>query len=147
MKKTSKILICLACLLCFAVFGCTPGPSICDITEPGTSILCNTAEKYDVKLEDIGNTFLIANAIAIGEGLYSRGQALKVLRDLRYLIDEDTTYLFFRKVLMKWTSNYPGLFEISMIYLGDFALDLGLYDTDRAILISWLDARILELGG
>lgn len=133
----------LAAMLFIAA--CATGPSVCDTMAPNESILCDTANKYGVKLEDIGNTLIVANAVAIGEGLYTSGQALQVVKSLRSILDDDITYLFFRDELMQWTSEYPGLFEVAMIYLSDFGFDIGLTSTDRNMLQEWFDARIETL--
>lgn len=129
----------LACLL---FTGCAAtGPSVCDgLTEK--SYLCEAADKSGAKLEDIGNVLIVANAVAIGQGVYTKEQALKVMVDIRSRLDFPVSYLFIRSMVTDATSRYPGLFEVAAIYLAQFNSPRIMYGKDREILTSWLDQQI-----
>lgn len=134
-----------AAALSFLV-GCTGGPSVCDKREEAESYLCETAEKAGIRLEDAGNILMIANAVAIGEGAYSRGDALKVLVDIRSLINSSPSYSFITKAVRDKVDRYPGLFIVAEVYLSSMNQPQIISNFDRDILDSWLGRQIAILG-
>ena len=140
-------------IMCAAVYfaqGCaylTPMPSVCDTIE-GPSLLCDLSEKYKVRLEDIGNGLIIANAVAIGQGLYTRDQAVEVMKEIRAILDNPVSYAFFKAGVDEKVALYPGLLEIATVYFSELGgLTQIMYRTDRDILIGFLDKQIEILGG
>jgi len=132
-------------LMALVVAGCGFNfPSVCDnMTEP--SLMCDIARKYNVRVEDIGNVLIVTNAIAIGEGQYTKEQAVGVFREIRSLLDNPITYMALRGGIYDRLERYPGLYEVSDIYLGEFTALVDVYPADRGMLISWLDERIVNL--
>lgn len=127
----------------FFCLGCFPGgTSICDNISPGESILCDLANDQGVRLEDIGNVFIVINAIAIGEGAYTRDQAVEICQIMRDMLNDPVSYAAFKTELLKQVAQYPGLIEVAMIYLNAFDIDADIYRVDRDILVSWLDKRL-----
>ena len=129
--------------------GCATGdmPSKCDIIAPGDSILCDMAQERGIRIEDVGNAFIVVNAIAIGEGLYTREEAISVCEGLSEVLDDPITYIAFHAALSDRLDRYPGLLVVAMSYLNMFNLDIEMYAQDRALLVNWLDNRIISLGG
>ena len=146
-KLTRRSLITALCVSISLIFGCamlSPGPSVCeDIEQP--SVLCAMVEQVGggkLKLEDIGNGLVIVNAIALAEGLYTKDEAITVLTDLRSILDNPVSYLFFQTALKKYVSAYPGLLQIANVYIDQFTITQTMYKTDRDLLISWLTTQI-----
>lgn len=101
-------------------------PSKCDVLTE-RSVLCELADKAGVRLEDVGNVLIVANTVAIGEGLYTKAQAQEVFKGIVRLLggpDPDTrafiTYAELRDGIMKLVNKYPGLFLIAESYLDMF---------------------------
>jgi len=133
-------------LMLFMVAGCVgtqTAPSVCDTVEK--SMLCDLAQDQGVRLEDIGLVLIVVNSVAIGEGLYSKDQARAVLVDLRAILDNPVSYVFFRANVYDSVDKYPELLEVCKLYLDRFTTGRIMYKADRAILISWLDDRIEAL--
>ena len=120
-------------------------PSVCDqITEPCR--LCDLSRKYNVRLEDIGAGLIIANAVAIGEGLYTKQEALEVVQALRSILDNPVSYVYFRDEVYRYVNAYPGLLEVATAYFNDIgSLTQVMYAKDRAILSEFLDQQIQGL--
>ena len=141
-----KKLLLLACLIPF-LFACGGIPTVCDkITEP--SIFCDLSKKANVRFEDVGNGLIIANAVAIGEGIYTKEQALKVMKELKLFMADPVTYAAFKAEVYLKMDKYPGLLLVAELYLGQFSgLNQPIYAADRTLIIGWLDQQIKILGG
>ena len=94
---------------------------------------------------DIGNALIIANAIAISEGKYTKQQAVDVLTDLQALLADPIPYALFRRHVYKKIEQYPGLYEISEIYFAELAGRQMMFKADREMLIDWIGDRIRAL--
>lgn len=140
-----KLLI--AVLICVLLTSCSAlqtKPGICETnTEP--SFLCAVAAEHGVKLEDVGVVLIVANAVAIGEGAYSAEDAIEVLTELRDVLKNPVSYLFFRYRVKKALYKYPALFTVADVYLDAVASPQIMHPFDRALLKSWLNARIRDL--
>ena len=140
--------ICTILILILVLVGCAGRlPTVCDEVK-GPSLLCDTAERYGVRLEDVGNGLIIANAIAIAEGLYTIDEAVEVMTELRDILDDPITYVTFKVEVYKRMEKYPGLIEVATVYfdeLGGMAKEI--YPIDRKLLVGWLDKQIKTLGG
>ena len=121
----------LLCVFVVALFvGCVPStlPSICDDLGDQPSILCDLTKDensvfYGVRLEDIGNALIVANAIAIGQNLYTREDATTVLDVFIALLqDPVTSGATFVTEVLDITNEYPGLFEVATVYLSELRL-------------------------
>jgi hypothetical protein len=134
-----KILVMFA-ILAVCTFGCAiDGPSVCDDIEQGESVLCDAMKDSKYRIEDVGNALIVANIIAIGEGVYTREDAVELCEDVITLLENPLEFVSIRKL----NEKYPGLLDIVQIYVGSsFDIDMGLYPTDRKILIKWFKARI-----
>ena len=144
MKRLLLIILAFVVLL----FGCaTTLPSKCDdVTDP--SRLCDLSKQAGVRLEDVGNGLIVANAISIGSGLYTKEQALTVLKEFRSALDQPITYLAFKTLLYDKMDQYPGLIEVATIYFEQLGnIQEIMYPKDRELLAGWLDRqiKILEL--
>lgn len=145
MKKTFIAVIGICLLLSACI---TTMPSKCDtLTEP--SLLCQIAQDKGVRLEDVGNILIVANAVAIGEGLYSRKDAARVLKELEVILEDPISYIVFHKAITSRLNKYPGLFEVAMIYLDAMistsARGQFMYKADQAMLQAWIHDRITGL--
>ena len=141
------IVICAAVYFAQGCAGIGTRPSICDtLTEP--SLLCDLSAKYNVRLEDIGNGLIIANAVAIGQGFYTRDQAVEVMKEIRAILDNPVSYAFFKVGVYEKVDLYPGLLEVASVYFSELGgLTQIMYRTDRDILIGFMDKQIKTLGG
>jgi len=129
------------------IFGCAhlPGaPSVCDDIK-GRSLLCQMSEQSGVALEDIGNAFVIANAVAIGEGLYTKDQALDVMQEFLRFLEAPVSYVFVRNTVKQYTDKYPGLLVVSQMYVDRFISGRIMYKDDQEILKAWLAKQVKTL--
>lgn len=121
-------------------------PSKCDNLE--NSLLCDISEKYEVRLEDIGNILIVANDIAIGEDLYSKDDAIRVMNELRAVLDNPVSYAFFRANIYEKINAYPGLLDIASVYFNELEnVTQIMYSEDQDLLKGWLDRQISILEG
>lgn len=143
MKKSFLILLLIAVMM---TVGCVFNdlPSVCDQLED-KSYLCEIAQKHDIRLESVGTILVVANAVAIGEGVYTSTDALQVMQSIRCVLDQPISYLFFKDKVQGLTEKYPGLLEIADIYLNEFMSTQTMFVRDREILQGWLDKRIARL--
>lgn len=145
MKKYFLLSI-LAAALVMLLAGCAGNrPSVCDGIQPGDSLLCQIAADHDIQLEDVGLALVAVNAVAIGEGLYTRDQAQEVINRLLLALDGSITYAVFRDRIMEYTEKYPGLLDVAQTYLDRFALSKQIRETDRDILRTFLQKRLKAL--
>lgn len=119
-------------------------PSVCD-DKTERSVLCDLADSTGIKLEDIGRSLIFVNAVAIHEGEYTKEQAIDALKEIRQVIDNPVSYLFFKTELEKSFAKVPGLFEVTEDYINNFVNPQIMHDKDREILMAFLDNRIDEL--
>ena len=123
-------------------------PSVCDtLTEK--SYLCDVSRKYDVRLEDVGAGLIIANAIAIERKVYTREEAIRVMKEIRSLLADDLiTYAAFKTGIYERMDRYPGLLQVATAYVSDLgALKQRMFPVDRKLLSEWLGQQIDLLGG
>ncbi len=120
-----------------------PGPSVCESDE-GPSLLCVMAEKNGVKLEAVANALIIANAIMIGEGVYSRAQAIEVLSDLLTILERPVSYRYFRLELLNALDKYPGLILVANSYINQFTMPQIMFKRDRGY-IQWILRNQIEV--
>lgn len=144
MRRVTFILMAI-CLLLLASCTTFQTTSVCDDITSGDSVLCDMATKQGVSLESIGHGLIVVNAVAITGGLYTKAEAVEVLGILRESLDRPITYMVFKVLLEEYTTKYSELLDILQIYLDQLDLDTLISDTDKDILRSWLDARILAL--
>ncbi|MCP4020944.1 MAG: hypothetical protein GY729_03805 [Desulfobacteraceae bacterium] len=119
--------------------------SICD-TITGPSHLCRIAENHGMRLEDIGNVFIIVNAVALSKDVYSKEDAVFILEKMLEALDGPVTYVLFKEELLALTRDTPGLLDIAMVYLDEFSLSNRIYPADKTILQAWLQGRMDSLG-
>lgn len=134
----------IAVVLIMILSGCAMlqgAPSVCDTLEE-RSLLCETAAKAGIRLEDLGNGLIIANMIAIAENLYTRDQAAEVLTHLRDLLHNPISYLLFANEVQKIGRQYPGLLAVAEIYMDQLLVSIPIHNVDRALLVGWLDKQI-----
>lgn len=145
-----KNLVLLAILLTASadLYGCgmmSEAPSVCDSIAAGDSHLCTIAAKTGMRLEDIGSTLIVANAVAIGSGAYTQDQARQVLVGLRAGLDNPISYLAMQGAVRQALDKYPGLFIVATAFLNQFNVDQVIGPVDSGILKSWLDRQIATL--
>ncbi len=136
-----------AVLVLFMVYGCAMlqgAPSVCDNLEE-RSLLCEAAARLGVRLEDVGNGLIIANAGAIATGQYTRDQAIEILTHLRNFAQNPVSYVLFIKEVNKMLRMYPGMLTVAESYMDLIASALPIYSTDRVLLVDWLNDQIEAL--
>lgn len=144
MKKYFFFVLTVFLLSTLCVTGCNKKPTVCDnIT--GESYLCKIAGKTGITIEDVGNSLIIFNAVAINQGMYTKDQAKSALTRLRTGLDEGITYTIFKKKFMKYAEDYPGLLDVLKIYVDEFEQNIPITRTDKEILNTWLTNRIKSL--
>lgn len=153
---TRKSIICIflyflfyLCCIAVAVSGCAmfkDMPSVCGNAE--RSVLCDISAKYDLRIEDIENILIIANSVSIGEGLYTKDEALKVLKKLKSLLDTPISYADFAGAIGDSVSKYPGLIEVISIYFNEMCtIKQLIYAEDVKIFCDLLQRQINILSG
>ncbi len=145
MKRCHALLLML--LLVFMLGACAAGPSVCDTRENQRSYLCEAADSLDVRLEDAGNILMVASAVAIEEGSYTKEQAVKVMEDLLTLVERSPSYMYLTKMVWSKVDDYPGLFMVAEVYLSAMDRSQIISNYDRDILTAWLEKQIAILGG
>lgn len=148
MKKMCKLFLVVFAMS--TIGGCgalATMPSVCDSVDPGESVLCDLAKDNKIRIEDVGNAFIFVNAIAIGEGVYTKEEAVEVCQALLDVLDTPITYIALRTELLDQVQKYPGLLEVAQSYMAIFNVDEDIYRKDRDLLIKWLNERIGSLGG
>lgn len=137
-------------LLCILVVGCALFtnlknlPSVCDTLE--SSYLCAIADRLGVRLEEIGNSLIIANALIIADNQARREKALKAFKEIKALLENPISYPAFRWGVYESLERYPGLLDVADSYLSYFAdFDINMYQEDRKLIVGWLDKRIAVL--
>jgi len=132
-------------LVCFMLIGCAGKmPSVCDNLID--SKLCEISGKMNMRLEDVGNALIITNAIAIGEGLYTKEDALEVLHFLNDSVNEGgISYALFVELVGDAVAKYPGLFEVFQAYFNALVSAQIISPTDQQILSGWLSRQITNL--
>lgn len=140
-----RLLIITMLIMFFCLIGCATGPSVCDSIAPGDSVLCDAVAGEEYQLEDIGNALIIANALAIGEEIYTREEAIEVCQELIELLNSPITYAKFKLGVDEELSDYPGLKDVVDLYTSDSVIDSDMYIIDRGIIIDWLTERIAEM--
>uniref|UniRef100_A0A6H2A4Q1 Uncharacterized protein n=1 Tax=viral metagenome TaxID=1070528 RepID=A0A6H2A4Q1_9ZZZZ len=148
-ENPRKALVGLLAALLAVIIGCANMPALPSACDSQTeSMLCDLSKKYNVRLEDIGNGLIIANAIAISQNLYTKEEAVSVMKDIRAILDNPISYAFFKTEVYKHVDAYPGLLEVASIYFAELgAVSKMMYAADRKILIGWLNQQIKILGG
>lgn len=149
MKRNRMYLVILV-LATWAMLGAScaifPKTSVCDTLE-SPSYLCDISKKYGVRLEDVGNGLIIANAVAIGQGLYTKEQALVVLMEIRVFLDNPISYAAFKAHVYEQMDAYPGLLEVATVYFSELGENtMIMFKADRDLLAGWLDKQIGILG-
>ena len=148
MKKFVATL--LAFTFLFTLGGCatmgewwTGRASVCDSVE-GKSYLCETAEQVGIKVEDAGAIIIIANEVAIAEGLYTKDQFNEVIHfildTLQYTGERDLpTFEQLRAKIKEALTKYPGLVTVVQKYMDMFLNESGVIPAaDREIITNWL---------
>lgn len=146
MKNTLSIQIILA-LITTIISSCTtfnPGQSICD-TIQGESILCQTAKDHNVSLEQIGSILIIVDYASIRSGLYTKDQAIDVLKQANDILSGPLAYRGFRTWLISALvkSKAPELIEISAMFPDSTAI---MYKADQDILRGFIERHLANLG-
>lgn len=144
MKKYLFFILTVFFLSTLCLTGCNKKPTVCD-SITGESYLCKIAEKTGIAVEDIGNSLIIFNAVAINQGIYTKDQAKAVLVRLQTGLDEGITYTIFKKKFMKYVGDYPGLLDVLKVYVNEFEQNIPITPTDKEILATWLANRIKAL--
>lgn len=143
--KTTRIGLTFILIMTIGIFACTgletkPQPSVCDSLEK--SLLCELAAEQGMRIEDVGAVVQVANSILIGEGVYSKSQALTVMQHFRDILDNPVSYVFFKTEVEKYVSKYPGLLDVTQYYIDRFVDTKMMYRADRDLLIAWLDKQV-----
>lgn len=129
--------------------GCaTWGPSVCDTTPDGDSVLCSIATKNNLRLESVGDILMVVNLRAIKEGAYTAEGATKVFERFRKAINTQVSTTMLRDAVMRYVAEYPELLIVSgyLNYLGDTTVQL-IKEKDVEMLNSWIDQQVRMMGG
>lgn len=154
LSNIDSMFIYIFIVICFLTFtalmaGCTASAtsqcSVCDNIESNESVLCDIAAKQGIPLESVGRGLIVVNAVAITGGLYTKDQAVTVLKVLRESLDNSVTYAVFAVFLEDYVKKYPEMMNVIQVYLDQFAVNRFINDVDKKILTDWLDERIKSL--
>jgi hypothetical protein len=136
----------IAVLFCLSLVGCTgikQPPSICDNMESGQSVLCDLANRYDLRLETVGDVLLAVNLRVVGQiDGYGKQEALIFFNRLKDLIN---TAPISAEGLQKWVItkavDIPELMIVSPYIVLLNVPDL-LTPTDIQNLNWWIDLNL-----
>jgi len=119
-------------------------PSVCDtqITAEGKSYLCEISNKYNIRLEDVGNGIILVNHLVIEAGVYSKEDALIVIEDIKSLLESPISYIAFKMNIYEYIDASPSLLNIMDIYIDEFISEEYMLKRDRKYLIFWLNQNI-----
>jgi len=109
----SAFVVAIIMALLFIALSCQTPTSLCVGKD---SVLCNIEKSTGVSINDIKNGLIVANAVAIGRGLYTAEEAKTVLLNIKSM-KNSMTYLSFRTLLVSTFKDYPGLFYVASQYL------------------------------
>ena len=124
-----------------STLGIQKPPSICDNMPAGESVLCDTANNNDIHLETVGNLVMVLNVDAIKNGVYSAGQAISVLGDIRAAINSGITAMGLKSIVIDYIDEYPELILLTP-YFGYIDSPKILKSKDIEMLNSWIDQQI-----
>lgn len=113
----------------------------------GDCTIVRIANDHGVCLDQIGNGLIIANAVCIGNEAYTRQQAAKAIQDVISVLDEPITALAFKVLIDSKIGRFPGMLEVSSIYLSYFDGEAVLDTRSRDIVKDWLKTRVLPVIG
>ena len=125
--------------------GCLPGGSVCDDKTAGPSLMCQAVEGKDYRLEDVSFGVRIASTLAMAEGVYTPEQLVKVLKDVRALLENPITYATFKFGIQEKSKTVPGLVELTSEFVDMFSSQQTMYARDRELIINYIDKRIAVL--
>jgi hypothetical protein len=144
--KKACFLIAVAMLV---LVGCTTmggGPSVCDTIPEGDSQLCAISIANGVRLEDAGNALTLATAVAIGEGVFTKEQAIEIYTMWMDMLNNGITYTLFGSELKNMDEKYPGMSTILLSYFEEaFGIDELISPVDKTLIQTWLQERINQL--
>jgi len=140
MKKIITIwFIMLVCCSCFSF------QKKRDICFNEYSILCEVANRNNVDLSEVGNVIRIANAVMITKNKYTAKDALKVLKDIKSMINGVVCYSIVYSEISKLGFKYPELFIVMDVYMKDFNSLNIITPFDQKILNNYIDLLIYEM--
>lgn len=131
-------------ILALILTGCYE-KSVCDSRGNQVSVLCEIEDTTGIKLKATGDAIMVLNAGTILSGQYTPEEAAKVLRTIRHIVDGSPSYLQIQSSILRELKSYPELFTVGAIFISRMKDQRMLTDFDRAILINWLDARIVAM--
>ena len=146
MKKGLFVLF-LGLLVVVSMVACNGGATFPECNEGFAEgcLIVKIANEHGVCLEAVGNALIVANGAAIGTGLYTAEGALSAVKEIDTALDKSLTDIAFQALVNSKIGAYPGLIEISSIYMSSFDAGIELDDESRAILQSWLRNRIVPI--
>ncbi len=137
-REAMKIITIVAAII---LFSCTTQPSVCD-DPTNTSLLCKMADHAGVRIENVATGLIIANSVAIGEGSYTRRQAVGVIEVLISALDTDISYVLFKDLVLARMERYPGLIIVADAYLSQFTIHSPMLQSDKDLLQGWLKRQV-----
>jgi hypothetical protein len=140
-----RLIIVFALLVGALLAGCLPGKSVCDNREDRQSDLCDTADKYGVKLENVGFGLRLASTGAMAAGVYDREDVVKVLKDLLRLLENPVSEVLFRLKVEEALEEFPGMFSETKYILESFTSGRDMHVMDRQIMIKYCVDRLAVL--
>lgn len=137
------LLISLAFFLCAgcSIIGIKAPPSVCDNKTPGESVLCDIAGKYDLRLETVGDLFLVVNLRAIKEGAYTKEDAQRFFTKASVWIEAPVSVIDLRMLVLGYVADVPELLLISP-YLAYMDVSDPISESDREMMRWWVDYNL-----
>jgi hypothetical protein len=122
--------------------GCNDFPECNNGYTPNCQLV-NVANSLGACLEDIGDSLIVANAFAIGFKKYTVEQALEACNEIVEALDTNLTDLVFRDLVNSKLSGYPGLVEVSGVYIAKFNTGQLMDRESKAIIQGWLRSEVI----
>lgn len=115
-------------------------PSVCD--NQTESVLCDVAERYNVRLETVGDILMVVNLRAIKEGVYTKSQARGALLSMKEAYHAaNFTATDLKALILEYVDEYPELILVVQ-YVGYFDMPDVLRVKDVEFLDSYIDQQL-----
>jgi len=142
--KLCRMIFVLLILMIMAACSAIPYPD-CNKNFPPECRLMQIADKFGVCLRDVGNGLIIANGIAIGRNAYTVQEAVNEIEGIIELLNRDILETEFRDHVLSQLKQYPGLLEVTMIYMHEFNMPRVLDKESRVIIQTYLRNKVLPI--
>lgn len=135
-------------LIAFAIialvgYGCAAQWPTCNDRFVPDAKLRQIADKYQLCLDNIGNSLILANGVAISLAkAYTAQEALAAVDKISFALQQPMSGIDIKALIMKEMGAFPELFIITDVFVGEFNTPELVDAESVAILLSYLQDRV-----